>query len=38
MKKEIVTKNDIEEDEKESFHLNHEENKDDSNKLLEDDF
>ena len=38
MKKEIVTKNDIEEDEKESFHLNHEENKDDSNKLLNDDF
>ena len=38
MKKENDNKNDIEEDEKESFHLNHEENKDDSNKLLEDDF
>ena len=37
-KKEIVTKNDIEEDEKESFHLIKEENKDDSNKLINDDF
>ena len=38
IKKEIITKNDIEEDEKETFNLNNEENKIDSDKLLNEDF